>query len=330
VFCHSMPFREKSDRPDAAGHFSGKGPGAQNAEKRKGDYGLSMIVVMRVFAHIREKTRKNLTKRAKMSIIWLLCCEPCTRGGAVLMLAAERRNAIVELAAEHGVVHVPNLSERFAVSASTIRRDLEQLAASGQLRRTHGGAIAIVPQDEVIDISEVEFRIGQAAADFIRPGETVFLGTGSLCNVTARCLRNRSDLTIITNGLQVAWTLFEASNLTLILTGGPVVRPSGGMVGQGALQALNQLRADRLVLEVAGVSPIEGLTSDQVTQAEVLRVLVESVAEVIVLVTPERLGRVGPAWLGAISDADVIITGREASTAIAWDLTETGVKVTLV
>ena len=44
----------------------------------------------------------------------------------------------------------------------------------------------------------------------------------------------------------------------------------------------------------------------------------------------ERLGRAGAAWLGPVSEADVIITGRDAPTPIVWDLSETGVKVTLV
>jgi DeoR/GlpR family transcriptional regulator of sugar metabolism len=54
------------------------------------------------------------------------------------------------------------------------------------------------------------------------------------------------------------------------------------------------------------------------------------VGQVTVLVAAERLGRAGTAWLGPVTDADVIITGRDAPTAIAWDLSETGVEVTLV
>jgi DeoR/GlpR family transcriptional regulator of sugar metabolism len=83
-------------------------------------------------------------------------------------------------------------------------------------------------------------------------------------------------------------------------------------------------------MEVAGVGPLEGLTLDHFSRAELLRALLKTVARVTVLVAAERMGRAGPVWLGDVSDADVIITGREASASVAWDLSESGVKVTLV
>lgn len=247
------------------------------------------------------------------------------------VLAVERREAILRLIQERNIVSVPELSQRFRISSSTIRRDLEWLASQGELRRTHGGAVAVEPCAVGVQrIDEVARRIGQAAADLVLPGETIFIGPGPLCQVMAQLLCDRTDITVITNALEIAWILYQNSDLSLILTGGPVLRPGGALVGQVALKAMDALRADRLVIEVAGVSPIEGLTSDQLSQAEVLRPLLESVAQITVVAAPDRLGRAGAAWLGAVSDADVIITGRDAPSSIAWDLSETGVKVTLV
>jgi DeoR/GlpR family transcriptional regulator of sugar metabolism len=247
------------------------------------------------------------------------------------VLAAQRREAILKLVQEQGAVYVPDLSQRFCSSSSTIRRDLEWLAAQGGLRRIHGGAVvADAPARSCERGDAITGRIGKAAADLIVPGETVFIGPGPLCEAVAECLCDREELTIITNALGVAWAFYRGSALPLILTGGPVQRPGGALVGQIASHALDNMRADRLVIEVAGVSPLEGLTDDWLAEADVVRPLLESVAQVTVLAAPERLGRAGAAWLGPVSDADVIITGREAPASIAWDLSETGVKVTLV
>ena len=247
------------------------------------------------------------------------------------MLAAERRNAILNLVHEQGVVYVGDLSRRYETSSSTIRRDLATLSAAGDLQRTYGGAVALEANPQLMHkVNDTARRIGQAAASLILPGETVFIGPGLLCRVTAQHLCGRADLTIITNSLDVAWTLYRDSTAQLILTGGSVVRPRGAMVGQVVQQAMDRMRADRLVIEVAGVSPLGGLTVDQIPQADVLRSLLEPVGQVTILVAEERLGRAGTAWLGPVTDADVIITGRDASAAIAWDLSESGVKVTLV
>jgi len=250
-------------------------------------------------------------------------------GAAVL--AAERRKAILELVQERGAVDVPELSLHFHTSQSTIRRDLERLASNGEVRRTHGGAVAVDPgAAHIQQIDQVSQRIGQAAAKLIRPGETVFVGPGSLCHIAARFLSARSDLTIITNALEIAWMLYQTSETPLVLTGGPVLRPGGALTGQVVLRTMDAMRADRLIVEVAGVDPLEGLTSDQFPLAETMRPLLDAVAHVTVLVASDRLGRVGAAWLGDVSDADVIITGRDAPASIAWDLSETGTKVTLV
>lgn len=249
------------------------------------------------------------------------------------MLGAERRKVIRQLIQEQGAVQVIDLSQRFDVSRSTIRRDLDWLSENAKVRRTYGGAVAADSSPSPStkkDSDETAKRIAKAAVELIDAEETVFIGPGPLCQATAQELCKRSGLTIITNALEIAGTLYQGSSLPLVITGGPVLRPAGAMVGQLALHALETLRADRLIIEVSGASPIEGLTSDQLPQAEIIRPLLESVSHVVALTTAERLGRAGAAWLGAIGEADVIITGRDASAAIAWDLSEMGIKVMLV
>ena len=247
------------------------------------------------------------------------------------MLVAERREAILKLVQTEGSVYVPELSQRFHVSPSTIRRDLEWLAGHDRICRTYGGAVTVEgaskPPRPANDAAQ---RIAAAAVDLIASGETIFIGPGPLCQSVAQQLCQRSHITVLSNALDVAWILYQGASLPLIVTGGPVTRSSGALAGQLTLQALETLRADRLIIEVAGVSPLEGLTSDELAQAEVIRALFHKVPLVVVLTTAERLGRVGAAWLGPVSAADVIITGRDAPSAIAWDLSETGVKVKLV
>jgi DeoR/GlpR family transcriptional regulator of sugar metabolism len=247
------------------------------------------------------------------------------------MLTAERRQTILKLVQTAGSVYVPELSQRFHVSPSTVRRDLEWLADQGQVQRIYGGAMALPsPPAAPATTDDAAQRIGRAAAGLVSAGETVFIGPGGLCRATAQNLCSRSDVTVITNALGVAWTLHHSADLSLIVVGGSLARPSGALVGQLALNAMETLRADRLIIEAAGVSPVEGLTADQLPLADVLRPVLESASQVMVLVAAERLGRTAAAWLGPVSAADVMITGREADPALVWDLSESGVKVTLV
>lgn len=252
------------------------------------------------------------------------------------MLSAERQQAIGQLIAQRGAGTVTELAEYFQVSGSTIRRDLEQLEKIGSVQRTHGGAVAVNmpttsgahrPSAFRESVSE---RIGRAAAARVQPGETVYLGPGRLTAATARALAQRARLTVITNSLDIAHWLADHTRLTVILTGGTVGRPRSGLSGPLATHALRTLRADRTILEAAAISPDQGVMHADLAQAELCQELISASGETVVLVPPERVGRVGGILIGPASDADVIITGREASDAALWDLSQFGIETITV
>ncbi len=252
------------------------------------------------------------------------------------MLSAERQQAISQLIARHGAGNVAELAQHFRVSGSTIRRDLEQLERRGLIQRTHGGAIALgtirAASDQPFTPSadSPPERIGRAAARKVQPGETVYLGPGRLTLATAKALSARTKATVVTNSLDIAHWLADHTRLTVILTGGTVGRPRNGLSGPLVTHALRSLRADRVILEAAGISPDQGVMHADLAQAELCQELINSSGETIVLVPPDRVGRVGGILIGPASDVDVIITGREAPDATLWDLSQLGIAIITV
>lgn len=251
---------------------------------------------------------------------------------SVPTLTAKRRDAIVGLVVQQRAVRVVELADRFGVDVSTIRRDLQWLDGQGKLQRVHGGAVPSASDrltGEPDSVSEQEARIGRAVADMVDDGETVFLGPGNLCIQVARSLALRPQLTIVTNGLAVAHWVASNTSHTLIVTGGQAEGDDRGLVGQLTRTALAGLRADRVVLELSGVSAVGGLTDDDLAQAEIAQMLFEIGSEVMALVPVERVGRVAAAFIAPITEVDIVVTGREAPSAFLWDLSESGVKVVL-
>jgi len=256
-------------------------------------------------------------------------------------LTIERRHAIADWVVQQGAARVTELSEQFNVSAATVRRDLEALEDGGRLRRVHGGAVAVEDDESVVHTEappsaeegasrlRSSTRIGEAVAAMIEEGETVFLGPGPLSLEVARNLEGHPPLTVITNGLDIAHRLATHTGHRLIITGGQIEERSMGLVGQMARRALSNLRADRVILELDGVSALEGLTLDSLPQAEIAQLIMESGARVVVLVSPERVGRVAATRIAPASGADVIVTGRDAPSAYLWDLSEVGIEIVL-
>ena len=59
------------------------------------------------------------------------------------MLSSQRKQKILEMLARDKQVLSRELSQHFAISEDSIRRDLRELAADGLLQRVHGGALAV-------------------------------------------------------------------------------------------------------------------------------------------------------------------------------------------
>lgn len=243
------------------------------------------------------------------------------------MLSAERQQAISRLVGQHGVVSVADLARQFEVSASTVRRDLEQLEKKGLIRRIHGGAAFPGAGQPAVSAEGVAARIGRAAAGRVGADETIYLGPGRLTLETAKALAVQRTVTVVTNSLDIAHWLANRGGPGVVLTGGTVRRPQNGLVGPLVRHALSSVRADRVIVEAAGISPDQGLTGADLTQAELCRGLIGSSGENLALIRPEHIGRRGGVLICPAADVDIVITGRGASDATLWDLTQLGITV---
>jgi DeoR/GlpR family transcriptional regulator of sugar metabolism len=226
-------------------------------------------------------------------------------------------------------VRLRELSEVLQVSDSTIRRDLEHLESQGLLKRIYGGAVLVEEQADargsVAASSAQASRIGAAAAALVAEGETVYLGAGSLAAAVAQHLSARTGITVITNALDIAAYLARQSTLSVILTGGQLERQAGALVGHVAELALRELRADRAILEVAGISP-DGFTGESLSSAQFTRTVIDQMPEVIVIADQHKWGRVGPAFLAPLEAIDRIVTSQHAPPAMIWDLSQLGIQ----
>jgi DeoR/GlpR family transcriptional regulator of sugar metabolism len=244
------------------------------------------------------------------------------------VLSAERRQAIAQLIRERGAVQVATLSDRFGVSASTIRRDLEELEQQGLACRTYGGAVAVKEQDTgPIRGDDEKDRIGQATAALVSAGETVFLGPGTTTLAVARHLTDHPSLTVITNALDIASFLTRYSTVGVIVTGGQVQRPEFTLIGHISEQTLRELRADKVIIGAGGISIPDGLTGESLPAVTAIRAVLETAPQVIIVADHSKLGRAATALLAPVDRADVIVTGRDADPSIVWDLTELGIKI---
>jgi DeoR family transcriptional regulator of aga operon len=255
------------------------------------------------------------------------------------LLVEERRRAIVDLARQEGRVTVEDLVVRYAVSAVTVRGDLEALERAGTLKRSHGGAVPPEPSQQDVPLTIKESRrlaekrrIGAAAARMIADGETIILDSGSTTVEIARCIRQRkwASLTVITNALNIALELSGLPTVRVMMLGGMLRQTSYSLTGPDAELALSRLSADRLFLGVDGLDTSIGVTTPDQQEASLNTMMVKASREVVAVLDASKLGQRSLAVIAPIADLDVVITDTAASAADIQSLRDQGVEVIVV
>jgi DeoR family fructose operon transcriptional repressor len=248
------------------------------------------------------------------------------------VLVGERRRRIIDLLASHQRAEVGELAVRFAVSESTIRRDLQLLSEHGVVERTHGGALQPSRFEPSFGEKQTESRaekraIAREAAKLIETGQTIFLDGGTTTLELARVLSTRPDLTVATNSVPIAVEL--ASRVQLILTGGAVKESTLALIGPIAERSIEGMHVDIAFIGMNGVSASAGLTTPTLEEAATKARMIASARLAVVLVDSTKLGAVTFARVAGVDEVDLIITDERAPAEELGLLREVGPEVRL-
>jgi len=237
----------------------------------------------------------------------------------------DRATTIVVEVLRDGEVSVEALAGRLGVSLATVRRDLGALERQGLLRRTHGGAKAVSPvayeafrhdssfREQESLRAEEKRRIGLAAAELVRDGETIGISPGTTATQVARSLRHRKHITVVTSTVNVAMELSDRQDLTVYVTGGYLRGGWFSLVGARAAAGAREVFLDKLFLGVNAIHAERGLTCLHPEEAAINRALVAQARERIVVADRSKLGRVVRCLICPTSDVHALVTDREAS-----------------
>jgi len=253
------------------------------------------------------------------------------------MLSEERRRAILEILNRDGRVLVLDLARRFETSQVTIRKDLEELHAHGLIHRTHGGALPAregaledptLREKEKLHRKE-KLRIAQTAAGMVQEGQVVILDSGTTTTAIAHSLRHFHNLTVVTNAVNIAAEL-SGTAVEVILTGGTLRKNSFSLVGPIAEETLHRLNADVLFLGVDGFDVQYGLSTPNLLEAKVNRVMVEVAKRTVAVCDSSKFGRRSLSLIVPPSALHQVVTDRGVLKSDVRLLKKAGIEVTLV
>jgi DeoR family fructose operon transcriptional repressor len=245
---------------------------------------------------------------------------------------AERQSRISAYLAERGYASLNELVDRFEVSISTVRRDLDEMQRKGVVKRTHGGAFHVEAREHPLDYSTRQSKfvrekaaIGSLAASLIQDGDAVLLDGGTTTFRVAEKLVGRR-IQVVTNSLPVASLLGRHGDTEVILLGGTIIAGTGETLGRWADEMLRALHSRCAVIGIAGIVP-DGLFNANLLMVELQRLMIEASDEVVVVVDSSKFGRRSLVRLCGLDQVDHLVTDSGLSEAWRLRMEQAGVRL---
>lgn len=255
------------------------------------------------------------------------------------MLAQERQAMILEMLRQNDIVRISDITTRFGVSNMTARRDLETLQKNNLLRRIHGGAVAIDndtagqrtasnPVEQEAVRADLQ-AIGKLAASMANEGDIIFLGPGTTVLAMAHHMRQKSNITILTNSFPVVNELANTNNIIYFL-GGILNGDEYSVTGTFANSMLETFCANKAFIGCGGISLQHGITDFSAPTADVNRLMVKNAAQSILLCSADKLRSNAFSIVCPLSEVDMMITDNSLSEQDADAIRGFGVDLRIV
>lgn len=226
---------------------------------------------------------------------------------------------IEEYIIEHKNVSLDTLCEVFNVSKNTIRRDINELANKGTIKKVYGG-VAINEASTLIPFTErniknipAKSKIAQYCSNYINDGDIIFMDSGTTTLYVIDYLKDKKNLTIITNNLEIIIKALDLSNLNIICLPGNLIRKTNSFVGVDTTDVLNKYNITKSFLASTGISIECGLTNSHPLESEIKKLAIKKSMSTFLLVDSTKFDKSSLITYGNLEDIDYLITDKKPS-----------------
>ncbi|GEK61775.1 DeoR/GlpR family DNA-binding transcription regulator [Leuconostoc citreum] len=213
------------------------------------------------------------------------------------MIVAERKKQILKIIQKNQFISLQELKKVTKTSLSTVRRDLDILAADGLVRRVHGGVEWIEPSRGSLPVSErlslyqaTKQKIAQRAAQQLQGGEIIFLDAGTTTGELIPYLADKKPaVTVVTNSVHHAAQL-SGLMIPVMIIGGQVKQTTDAVIGAAAVNQINHMVFNVSFVGADGLSVEFGLTTPDLEEAAIKKAVVERSQVSYVLADNSKIG----------------------------------------
>mgnify|MGYP000915928983 CR=1 FL=1 len=230
-------------------------------------------------------------------------------------------------------VTLDRICEQFDISKSTLRRDLEEILQSGDIKKIYGGG-TVLPQRQLISFKErnianpeAKRKIASAAADLVKEGDIIFLDSGTTTLPVIDFITKKKRVTILTNNVEIILRAIPYENINIISLSGTLSRKTLSFTGATAEQVLQHYNISKAFMATTGFSVSNGVTNSSPVESEIKRTAVQRSQHVYLLADSSKFNAVSLVTYCDLNQIDLLITEKEPTSDIRDYLEQNGKQI---
>lgn len=242
----------------------------------------------------------------------------------------DRLTTIRQRITGRGSVRIAELAAELDVSEMTIRRDLDELASIGVVRRVRGGAVVLGPEafsDRHRQNARAKVRIAGKLRTLLPDHGTVAFDASSTVHRLASILDGARDLVVVTNGIPTFQALLDKPGVHVVLTGGSREPRTGSLVGPVAVRSATDFLSDVMICSGTALQVEIGSSEASLAEVDVKRALGSGSERIVLAVDRSKLDRRGDARMFRIDQVNVLVTDLDPDDARLRPYRDAGLEV---
>jgi len=253
----------------------------------------------------------------------------------IYMLPSERQKKFLDLLSTKDVVTISDFMAEFDISIETVRRDLSILEKQGKIEKVYGGArlkktMLSEPALEERMIRKLKEKdlIGKKCSEFINDGDCIFIDSGSTTYHIAKHIRNKKNLTIITNSIAVVNDLIS-TDFEIIIIGGKIRHEERSVVSFDYIFNFAGLNIQKSFICAGGITAENGISDFNMQEVVTRKKILERSNKVYVAADSTKFGRDVMISIAPLNKINFIITDSFLDKTIANSFKKTNTALIL-
>lgn len=231
-------------------------------------------------------------------------------------MKTNRIKSIEEYILSNESVTLNSLCDVFKISKNTLRRDINEIEKKGSIKKVYGGVTAVVKnlipfEERNVKNNYKKMAIAKAAAEFVNDGDVIFIDSGTTTLNMIDYLKNKNDVTILTNNLNVIVNALPFTNINVICTGGSLIRKTNSFEVINTLSIFKDYNISKTFLAATGISISNGATNSSPLEYKLKKTIVEKSNDIYLLVDSSKFDVSALMTYCKLSDINHLVTDKK-------------------